>query len=66
MSQNEFQNGDVAVLNRDVACDGVVFPAGTECIVVAASHGGEYFVEILEPKREIVSVPEVALDPVQP
>ncbi len=66
MSQDEFQKGDVAVLKRDVECDGVVFPAGTECVVVASSLGGEYFVEILEPKREIVLVPEEALDPIQP
>ncbi|MDB5652350.1 MAG: hypothetical protein JWL62_3870 [Hyphomicrobiales bacterium] len=66
MRQDEFQKGDVAVLKRDVEWDGVVFPAGTECVVVAASHGGEYFVEILEPKRENVSVPEEALEALQP
>lgn len=40
MKQDEFQKGDVAVLKLDVEWDGVVFPVGTECLVVAASHDG--------------------------
>ncbi|MDB5648552.1 MAG: hypothetical protein JWL62_72 [Hyphomicrobiales bacterium] len=66
MRQDEFQSGDVAVLKQDVEWGGVVFPAGTECVVIATSEGGEYSVEVLEPRRDIISVPEAALEALQP
>ncbi len=66
MRQDEFQKGDLAILMQDIERDGVVFPAGTECVVIAMSEGGLYSVEVLEPRRDIISVPEAALEALQP
>jgi c-di-GMP-binding flagellar brake protein YcgR len=66
MRQHEFQKGDLALLMQDIERDGVVFPAGTECVVIAMTEGGEYSVEVLEPRRDIISVPEAAIEALQP
>ncbi len=66
MNRSGFQKGDVVVLRQDIEREGTLFPAGTEGVVVASAGTRDYDVEILEPKPEIVRVPEAALDPVQP
>ncbi len=66
MEREALQPGDIAVFNSDFEADGENFPAGTECVIVAGDDPNAYQVEVLEPRHEIIMVPQAILDPVQP
>jgi hypothetical protein len=66
MEADEFQSGDVAIFSKPLATGGGAFPVGTECVVLRRLETGEYEVEVLEPKREVVRITADALEPVEP
>lgn len=66
MAADEYEHGEVLVLNQAVERDGIVYPAGTECVVISGSGSRKYTVELLEPQRVIITLPASALEPVAP
>jgi hypothetical protein len=66
MQADEFQNGDVAIFSKLMETANGAFPIGTECVVLRRLATGDYEVEVMEPKREVVRITADALEPVQP
>jgi hypothetical protein len=66
MQADEFQNGDVAIFSKQVDTLNDAFPIGTECVVLRRLGSGDYEVEVMEPRREVVRIPADALEPVYP
>ncbi|MDB5544843.1 MAG: hypothetical protein JWO64_1992, partial [Hyphomicrobiales bacterium] len=60
------QNGDVAIFSRPLVTTDDVFPIGTECVVLRRLDTGDYEVEVMEPRPEVVRIPADALEPVEP
>jgi hypothetical protein len=65
MQADQFQNGDVAIFSKQLDIADGSFPAGTECVVLRRLDTGDYEVEVMEPRPEIVRIPADALDPVE-
>ena len=66
MEADEFEAGQVAVFAKQCQVENGLFPVGTECIVLRRLDTGDYEVEVIEPRREVVCVPADALEPVEP
>ena len=65
MQADEFQNGDVAIFSKQLDTADGSFPVGTECVVLRRLDTGDYEVEVMEPRPEVVRIPADALDPVE-
>jgi len=65
MQAEEFQNGDVAIFSKQLDSADGSFPVGTECVVLRRLDTGDYEVEVMEPRPEVVRIPADALDPVE-
>jgi hypothetical protein len=61
-----FDMRDVVILMRDVELDGVVFPEGTEAVIVELTDDGCYRIELFEPKRVCVCVEQSWLSAANP
>jgi hypothetical protein len=66
MQAYDFQNGDVAIFSRQLVTANGAFPMGTECVVLRRLDNGDYEVEVMEPRPEVVRIPADALEPVEP
>ena len=66
MSMPLFDKRDVVILARDVEHDGVVFPEGTEAVIVDFADDGCYRIELFEPKPVSVCVEQSWLTAANP
>jgi hypothetical protein len=66
MQADEFQNGDVAIFSKPLDTATGAFPIGTECVILRRLDNGDYEVEVMEPRPEVVRIPADALESVEP